>query len=629
MDGILVSSILIYCVLTYILGNAVIRRWFLFTREKLFEIASSVLVGTLIMVPLTYAISSVVTWSSEKIIWGVSISMIVVGLVLLFTGKLNSREKNIRLKEISLNEILLIIMTSGISIWMMWKTIHVGDDGTLYVAKNTVFDTGHAISVIRSFSWGNNIPFLSPFAGGYRETYHFFFYFLVACLERFSIPLIVALNGLSSLGFTLYLVIGYYLPQILFQQKRAVGWITVLLLLTHSTLTWWFALQKFGFSIGSGAALWRISDYLFAGPYDGSVISLFYTLNVFVNQRHLAIGIAMAVWILMAAIMHLRKKSTEKTSVFILGILTGLMIFWNVVLCWTVVVIVIMYILIWKKYSYVWVALCGFVIPVFIFFLPYVRLLTVSVGGSSAVIREASVNIGSVIARQCWYWVNNLGFGIIAFVVGLYAIFRTYKKEIIPYTAVFLALCIGINLERYEIAQKVLNFWNVWFVALCAIGVYWIWGRRSLLRLVAVPLGIVLVASGIIDMMVIKNDFQYPAYTPRAQVIAYMLNANVPQQAIILSYREMFHPVGLSGRTQYYGFFSPPQSSGRGDIVKTIFEASTSADLRKEMNKTPVSYIYLPKSKRTDFPYIVHTELFSSLYTIVFETDDEIMFRVR
>lgn len=629
MNWILLFCIVLYGIVSYTIGNIVVRRWFTISKETLFEIASSILLGILITVPITYAISCLVYWSNEKIIFGVIISIVLGLCCVIYNKQIQSSRVQTRCKRLSLHDLILIAITASISVWIMWKTIHVGVDGTIYVARNTVFDIAHALSVIRSFSWGNNIPFFSPFANGFQETYHFFFYFLVACLERFSVPLVVALNVLSSLGFALYLIMGYYIPQLIFQQKRWVGWITVILLLTHSTLTWLFALQMFGLRIQSGISLWRISNYLFAGPYDGSVISLFYTLNVFVNQRHLAIGIAMSVWILIAAIMQLRKKSAEKTSLFILGVLTGLMIFWNVILCWAVIFIMVIYILLWKRYTYVWTIICGFIIPICIFFLPYIRLSIASVGSSPTLIQGTSMNIGSVILQQLEYWVNNLGFGIIAFVIGFCVIFPRHKKEIIPYIAVFITLCVGIKLERYDITQKVLTLWNVWFVVIEAIGVYWLWSKRSILRWLAIPLLFLLIASGCIDMMVIKNDYQYPAIPPSLQKTVYAISHLVPQNAVVISYKEMYHPVALAGRQQYYGFFASPQADYRMMITKEIFGSTSTVEIEKTIQGTPITHIFLSKQPISDFPYTINFDLYRSLFPIVYEDERFLIIQVK
>ena len=89
----------------------------------------------------------------------------------------------------------------------MFKTFHGGADGQLFVGSNNVFDFGHAIGIIRSFSWGNNIPFTSPFESGLPFFYHFFFYFFVAIWEYFGIPIVWAMNIVSIFSFR---VTSYY-----------------------------------------------------------------------------------------------------------------------------------------------------------------------------------------------------------------------------------------------------------------------------------------------------------------------------------------------------------------------------------------------------------------------------------
>jgi len=129
------------------------------------------LLGIAIGVPITYLFSCIFARAGDSILWG-TISYIILSLALI------RRYTKISYHSIhlTLSEIVFVVFSVCFSYWLMTKTFHGSFDGQLFVGSNNVFDFGHALGIIRSFSWGNHILFTSPFQAGLPFFYHLFVY---------------------------------------------------------------------------------------------------------------------------------------------------------------------------------------------------------------------------------------------------------------------------------------------------------------------------------------------------------------------------------------------------------------------------------------------------------------------
>lgn len=625
------SSVFFICMLIgYVLsiwnvGKNIVFRYFLSVTNNIFFVLSSILVGVLVSVPITYTTSCLFYQSSDPILYGI-LCFILLSLVLSVFAWRNQKEKRKKfLWDIS--ELVLLFGTFVFGSWLMWKTLRVGVDGIWLVSKNTVFDNAHAISLIRSFSWGNNIPFLSPYAAGMSDMYHFFFYFFVASLERLGMPLIPSFNVISAAGFSLYLMMAYYLVRILLKESRMFGWVTVVALMGHSTMTWLYLLLSSGFHKGFISDIWNLQMYPFAGPYDGSIISLFFTLNVFVNQRHLAFGIAISLWLFL---MMVRSKRQPK-SAFLLGMLYGLLVgilgLWNIIIYIIDIVVISLVFLIQKKKSACIYFLSFAIIVGLLYMFPFLQDITENYLTSSVSASKQSSEFS--LSYQIQYWFMNLGIAIPLSLIGLFTIQKKVRTYFIVLIGLFMPLSFTLATGRNEIAQKILNYWNVALVMLAVAGIVYLWRKNGFIRFFSILSIFCMLLSGVIDLMVIKNDFMFPGFSKKTHMSARNIAENSPKSAIILSYKEMFHPVALAGRRQYNGFFASPKANERNIVTQQIFEATSSMILKNTLKKTSISYIYLSKVHIADFPYVIQMENFRNTFPVSFENDDGIMFYVQ
>ena len=538
------------------------------------------LVGTAVTVPAIYLFS----WLTGSMLWA-TISVSILWIVVLSKIKL----KKIRLETSST---LLLLFSLTFSSWMMFKTFHGDTSGQLFVGSNNVFDFGHALGIIRSFSWGSNIPMTSPFESGTPFFYHFFFYFWVAIWEYFGIPTVWAMNIPSVLSFTALLIVIYYLPQIIAKQKPFVGWIAVLLTITNSSLTFW--------KIIGHRDIWRLPTYPFAGPFDGSTISIFVTLNNYVNQRHLAFAVALGLFLFLLAAGSLGKRKASWNKDIILGIFTGLLVGWNMVVYLFIGAVISLLLIVhrrWKRFfTYVSIsAIVGFLfmVPIvgFLSTAPkFIGLLLASRGG----LMEPSWHIVDYL------W-QNLGFLPLAAGIGILALPKKIRIIFSPFVVGFFLICLFAAVGKRGFEQKSYSFFIIGINVLAAIGIGWLWRR---VKVAAVIFMFILTVSGFVDLIPIKNEFAFPLVDADTVPLITWIRDSTPKDAVFVSYSDMIDPVVLAGRKNYFGFFGNIGWYDRSPEVAKIYAGDVM--LAKARG---VSYILAPKWEKTDFRYKIQLDL--------------------
>ena len=231
------------------------------------------------------------------------------------------------MKSEKIFELVLLIFLFIFSWWLMDKSL--GYDTAQHqfrIARHQIGDFGLHLSLARSFSWGNNYPPELPFFPGRPLPYHYMFDLVAGLLEKIGMRIDVAFNGLSTLSFTALLYFIYKLPQIIFQKSRLLGVVSVLLFVFHSSLTFIDFFKAKPLSIALFRDVWTLPDYIHKGPFDGSLISIFFTLNVFLNQRHQVAALAVSLGIVYFLLFAIKKQKQISLVVLVgIGLLLGMM----------------------------------------------------------------------------------------------------------------------------------------------------------------------------------------------------------------------------------------------------------------------------------------------------------------
>ena len=614
-----------YCVSQYVVGRVIVR--YLSDRlPYIFEIVGSLLVGAGVSVPVTYALSLAFVHTGDSLLKAV-ISYIVLSVFFsVIKFRISDKKKHVPLLHIDYSFILFIIFSLSFSVWLMTKTFHGGSAGELFVGGNNVFDFGHALGIVRSFSWGANIPFTSPFRAGLPFFYHFFFLFWVGLLEYFGIPIIWAMNIPSILSFFMFLICLYYLPQLLAKQGKIAGWVTVILTITHSTLTFWHVLAEKGLNPELFRYVWRLPGYPYAGPFDGSVISIFMTLNNYVNQRHLAFSVALGLFLIIGVMKSSEQRKLLHQKIVIYGALTGILFLWNMAICAVVGAVIVLFLGFAKKWKELLIFISVSSIGVCLSILPYLskwddvlillRAVTLPVG-----LKAAGVTGHPDMLRYFW---ENLGILPIVAAFGFIVIPRTYTRFILPFLFLFIAECIYAAAGYRGFDQKFLSFLIIGVNIVAAVGIVWLWQqKKKLLRMAALCIFSVLVVSGLVDLMVIKNEFAFPLVDTQSAHLISWIRGNTPKKSVFVSYSDMIDPVVLAGRKNYFGFFRNVDLRDRSYEVSRIYLGDD-----KVARSAGISYILVPKGRKNDFPYAVREDMLRSTSSPVFDTERYLILKV-
>ncbi len=614
-QGIHLLILALYIISLTFLGSIVVKKWFS-GMPVLLAFVGSMIVGIGIGVPTTYILASLLRQTGESILWSTVLFIAVVFILSRFVKIKKSNSTSV----LTFGDVLIVLFSVLFSSWLMMKTFRAGTGGTLFVGSNNVFDFGHSLGIVRSFSWGNNIPFMSPFQSGLPFFYHFLFYFFVALWEYFGVPIVWAMNIPSIVSFASLLIIVYFLPQVFLKQTKLAGWVAVLLTITHSTLTFWYFIPQKGFNFAFFHTTWRLPAYPFAGPYDGSVISVFMTLNNYVNQRHLAFSIALGLFLIMCLLKLSDDKRLTNFNGAVLGVLTGGMFFWNIPVSALVGAIIVLLMLLrrrWRESVTFSVCALGTVV---MSVLPFVSVwksvwsLGLSLQGTG---RLPQWNI----FQYLW---ENLGILPFVAVAGFFVIPKQRRGVIAPFFLFFAALCLYAAYGKHGFDQKFLSVLIIGVNISAACGIVWLLRRKRVgFRLLALALLFTLTVSGAIDLMVVKNEFAYPLVDKDTAAVISWIKKNTQRDAIFVSYSDIIDPVVLAGRTNYFGFYGNVGWVDRSPVVSRVYQGDISA--AKASN---ISYILIPRWKKNDFPYAVDEKLLTATYETVYEDTKYLILRI-
>jgi len=404
-------------------------------------------------------------------------------------------------------EIFLLIIFFLFSFWLMYKSFGYDEEKHDFrIERHQIGDFGLHLSLIRSFSWGNNFPVESPFFPGKPFPYHYYFDLLVGLLEKAGLRIDIAFNGISILSFTLLLFLIYKLPQLIFRKSKLLGALSVILFVFHSNFTFIDFFKEKGLSLSTFRDFWLLPDYIHKGPFDGSIISIFFTLNVYLNQRHLIMAFAISLAIIYFLLSKLMKaqKISHKTLI-LLGLVLGILSRVHTLTFFSTTIILFLLFILFKRSR----LLLSFFIPAAAIFFFHAR----DIIGQN--ISHAFFNPGFLsqkplsLVNFIFFWVMNLGIAIILIPWGF---FLSGKKQKLVFLSVFslflignifqLSFLIDHNHSLFNLFLIFANFYIAYFL-LTLIRRYKSFAGGTIFIFVV----LLLTMSGAIDLMAVKKRF--------------------------------------------------------------------------------------------------------------------------
>jgi hypothetical protein len=497
------------------------------------------------------------------------------------------------------------------------------------IARHQVGDFGLHLSLIRSFSWGNNFPPELPFFAGKPLPYHYYFDLLVGILEKMGLRIDLAFNGLSIIAFTALLFLIYKLPQVIFSRNAMLGLLSVILFIFNSSLSFIDFFKDKSLSLDLLRDFWFIPDYLHKGPFDGSLISIFFTLNVYLNQRHFIAGLAISLFLVYIVLTKLIKSADLKWSTLILiGVTLGISSRFHTLAFFSTFIVLFFLLVCFRRFSWIFYIF----IPALLVFLPYIKVIL------NQDLSHPFINLGFhsekplSLLNFAKYWFLNFGAALFTIPFGVCLSSKTGRKiffSVLPLFIIGNIFQLGFRIDHNH---SLFNFFFIFAKFYSAYFLVKLWDRGVLSKAFSVLLLFLLTASGIINLMAIKNDFRLYVDDAPANKLMQWIKTNTDKNAVFLAPARLYDPVTLSGRRNYLGAGYYLDVLGynfqeRRVLVKNFFEADNTDSLSK-IRKEKIKYMVIPLKDLTDFNYKVNTNFLIEKLQIVYQDKDVLVLKL-
>ena len=200
----------------------------------------------------------------------------------------------------------VILLIAVVSAFLMFYTYRI-DHGSLINGYSTFSDLSPHTAMVSSFGKGFNFPTQYMHFSGDGIKYHFLFYFLAGMLEYLGFPIDYALNIPSILAMVCAMILLGLLAALLSGRRLAFA-ISPVLVFLRSSFNVFIHIGKLvteGNSIpGAISLIMQESSWYEVTPYDSWGI---WAINVYPNQRHLMLGVAVIILCVILFIPFVRR----------------------------------------------------------------------------------------------------------------------------------------------------------------------------------------------------------------------------------------------------------------------------------------------------------------------------------
>ncbi|OGM09533.1 hypothetical protein A2159_00060 [Candidatus Woesebacteria bacterium RBG_13_34_9] len=532
--------------------------------------------------------------------------------------------QNLKQKKCDLVVYLLFLL---ISILLMFKTFKV-DNGNMIIASKLWSDFAATIPLIRSFSLGNNFPPQYPLFAGPPIRYHFLFYFIVGMLEKIGLRIDISLNLLSTIGFFLLLLAVYKLAITVFK-SRIVATLSVIFFLFNGSLSFLEFFKKNPLSIDIFKKIISNTQFPSFGPYDGKIVSAFWNLNIYTNQRHLALAYAFFIFLLIIFYKaNLNPKNLNLLKVLLLAILVGLFPFFHLAVFAMIETLLLISLIVFPKIrkQVIFISLLSiiFIIPQIL----YMGKSNIEVELFNPGYLVENLNITNFIK----YWFLNLGLGVVLPFVGFFLARKNQRKIFIPFISLFI---VG-NLFKFspEIAANH-KFFNLYIVGANIFAAYTLVTlfQKNIVSKIIVPLCFLfLTLSGIIDFFPIINDSIIKIEDIPNNKVATFIKKATPKDAVFLNSSFLYNPASLAGRKIFIGWPYFAWSAGydtekRGRLLREFYSSHDKNYICTFLDSQNISFFTTEDTQNdNNFPEI-DLKFFKNNFSAIYSDDKITIFK--
>ena len=497
-------------------------------------------------------------------------------------------------------ELLFFFLALGFSFWLMGHTFSY-QNHTFYIATKAWSDFAANLPLIRTFSWGHNFPPGDPLLAGEPTRYHFLFYLLAGTLERLGLSIGFALNLPSVLGFLGLMVVIFLLANLLFKSRFVAFW-SVVFFLFNGSLAFFEFFKAHPLSFTTPLEIFQNNTFPSFGPYDGKIVSAFWNLNIYTNQRHLAAAFALLLTALFLILKPIAGKDplTYRRAILV-GFFLGLTPFFHSVgFFMGLAVFGILFLLCQNQRRPL------FVLLGIAFALGAPQLFLMQPGGVESNFR---FHPGYLAADHLTplsfinYWFLNLGLSFFLIPLGFFKANSLAKKVFLAFFSLFIIGNLFQFSREMAASHKFFNFFLIIGNIFATYAVWLIWQKKVWGKIIATIFIFFLTLSGVIDFFAVKNDsFMTIADAPLNPDINW-IKENTSPQSFFLNSSYLYHPASLAGRKIFLGWPYFPWAGGynpqpRENLRKEIYLAqdNNKDTICQLLKKNRLSFVTLEKN---------------------------------
>lgn len=444
------------------------------------------------------------------------------------------------------------------SVWLMFRTFgYQQETGSMLVSSLIYSDFGSHLPLIRSFSWGDNFPVEYPVFPGSPIRYHYLFFLLVGMLEKAGLRIDLALNLPSIAGFMGLMFMIYLFGKNGYKDRR-VGFLAVIFFLFNASLVFLDFFKKYPLSQKTLSDIIKNQNFICFGPWNDSLISAFWNLNIFINQRHLAPALALVLFF----IYHVWFTEEKKLwHVPLWGIIIGISpAFHQPSTMFFGLALLISFIFHRER---IYLALVG-IVSVGVMFLT-----------DHYILHFIGVNTGSILSRPWYlmakpvtlisafeYWFRNLGLHMLLIPIGFFfSSWRMRQIWLIGLVAFVAALTYQFSLEMAA-NHKLMNFFLILslpmsaraFIALWDLAKKAVFPLSYLGRACCAVIFLLLIQGGILDFFPIYNSSYATVPNPIEVKAVNWIKEKTEPDARVMNNHFFFHPASIAGRRIFLGW---------------------------------------------------------------------------
>ena len=334
-------------------------------------------------------------------------------------------------------------------------------------------------------------------------------------------------------------------------------------------------------------------EFVGFAPYKEGLVTAFWSQNILTNQRHLVLGLGIFLTTLALAFELKQRKS--RTGLITLGVMFGLSYLLQAQIF--IGALLVMGVLAMAGFRFFFFVLTPATLVAFPQFLSLSGpSSTAGVAWHFGYLAEDKSAFG--LLR---FWVANLGLTFFA----PFALFIPQIRRWWPLMVGAFLLFLIPNLIQLspEIAgsHKLLNQSILIVNIFTAATLVWVWNKSIYLKPVAIVTVTLLMFSGIMDLMVLKNDEHVVVWSANNPVTEWVKTYTNKQDVFLTSW-DSYHPVTLAGRKIFFGwpYFSWSLGYDTAERQRVLDEMAQAQNPRLCMLLTENRISYVVKEKGID-----------------------------